>query len=107
MNMKQTLNKYQFRDAFHAMGRQNQFSYDGLGILFDYLEEMAPDTELDVIGLCCEYAESMPATIVADYSIDVDGLDDDAVSKAVTDYVNDYTMLCGVTESGALVYAQF
>ena len=105
--MKQTLNKYQFRDAFRSMGRQDNFSYDGLGLLFEYLEDCDPEMELDVIGICCEYAESMPATIAADYSIDVDGLDDDAVAKAVTDYVNDYTMLCGVTESGALVYAQF
>jgi hypothetical protein len=103
--MKQTLNKYQFRDAFKI--RTEQFSYDGLGILFDYLEEMAPDYELDVIGLCCEFAEQMPDVIAAEYGFDVDGLNDDAVAKAVTDYVNDSTMLCGVTEFGALVYVQF
>lgn len=102
--MKQTINKFQFRDAFQ--GRHN-FSYDGLGILFDYLEECAPDTELDVIGLCCEFAEQMPDAIAADYDFDVDGLDDDAVAKAITDYVNDSTMLCGSTDAGALVYAQF
>jgi hypothetical protein len=102
--MKQTINKFQFREAFKSMGRQDQFSYDGLGILFDYFEE---DTELDVIGLCCEFAEQMPDAIAADYSINVDGLDDDAVAKAVTDYVNDSTMLCGVTDAGALVFAQF
>ena len=103
--MKQTINKFQFREAFNV--RKFQFSYDGLGILFDYLEECAPDSELDVIGLCCEFAEQSPDAIAADYSIDVEGLDDDAVAKAVIDYVNDYTMLCGVTDAGALVYQQF
>ena len=59
--MKQSINEYQFRDAFHKMGRGEQFSYAGLSALYDYLEELYADTgeeiELDVIALCCEYAE--------------------------------------------------
>jgi hypothetical protein len=53
--MKQTINHAsQFRDAFRAAGRQDQFSYEALGLLFDYLEDVHPDYELDVIGLCCD-----------------------------------------------------
>lgn len=59
--MKQSINEYQFRDAFHKMGRGEQFSYAGLSALYDYLEQLGDDTgeemELDVIALCCEYAE--------------------------------------------------
>ena len=59
--MKQSVNEYQFRDAFHKMGRGKQFSYDGLTALYDYLEQLGDDIgeeiELDVIALCCEYAE--------------------------------------------------
>ena len=59
--MKQIINQYQFRDAFHKMGRGEQFSYAGLSALFDYLEDYEDSTgeeiELDVIALCCEYAE--------------------------------------------------
>ena len=59
--MKQSINEYQFRDAFHKMGRGEQFSYDGLTALYDYLEQLGDDIgeeiELDVIALCCEYAE--------------------------------------------------
>tara|TARA_R100001440_G_scaffold9986_1_gene18364 strand:- start:522 stop:824 length:303 start_codon:yes stop_codon:yes gene_type:complete len=59
--MKQSINEYQFRDAFHKMGRGEQFSYDGLKALYDYLEQLGDNTgeeiELDVIALCCEYAE--------------------------------------------------
>ena len=59
--MKQSINKYQFIDAFHKMGRGEQFSYDGLTALYDYLEqlgdEIGEEIELDVIALCCEYAE--------------------------------------------------
>jgi hypothetical protein len=37
--MKQTVNIYTFREAFNRMGRGSQFSYEGLSLLFDYLEE--------------------------------------------------------------------
>jgi hypothetical protein len=43
------------------MGRGDQFSYEGLIALFDYLEMLEDDIgepiELDVIGLCCDYSE--------------------------------------------------
>jgi len=56
-----TINKYEFSDAFQKMGRGKQFSYEGLGALFDYLEMLEEDTgeqiELDVIAICCEYSE--------------------------------------------------
>ncbi len=59
--MKQTINFYSFRDAFEKLGRGNNFTYDGLRALFDYLEEYEECTgeeiELDVIALCCEYVE--------------------------------------------------
>ena len=58
--MYQTINKSDFRDAFQKMGRASQFSYEGLGSLYDYLEEMGDGTngvELDVIALCCEFTE--------------------------------------------------
>lgn len=59
--MKQTINFYDFRDAFHKAGRGNQFTYSGLRAIFDYIEEYEEGTgeeiELDVIALCCEYTE--------------------------------------------------
>ena len=59
--MKQTIDYYQFKHAFEKYGRENNFSYRGLFVLFDYLEQLEDDIgeeiELDVIALCCEYAE--------------------------------------------------
>lgn len=59
--MKQTIGKGQFRDAFQNMNRGDNFGYDALGALFDYLEEYEDSTgeeiELDVISLCCEYTQ--------------------------------------------------
>lgn len=40
--------------------RKNQFSYNGLVALYEYLEEMEEDIgpmEFDPIALCCEYTE--------------------------------------------------
>ena len=58
--MKQTVNIYDFERAFKNCDRDN-FSYEGLKALFEYLEEYEDSTgeelELDVIALCCEYAE--------------------------------------------------
>ncbi len=59
--MYQRVNFSDFRQAFHNHDRGNQFSYEGLKALFDYLEEQERDTgeeiELDVIALCCDYVE--------------------------------------------------
>ena len=58
--MKQTVSLYDFERAFKDFDRDN-FSYDGLKALFEYLEEYEDDTgeelELDVIALCCDYTE--------------------------------------------------
>lgn len=59
--MKRTINEHEFADAFTEMNRQDNFSYEGLKALYDYLTELEDDTgieiELDVIAICCEYCE--------------------------------------------------
>lgn len=59
--MKRTVNVYDFRQAFKDMGRNDSFTYEGLGALFEYFEELEEDTgeemELDVIGICCDFSE--------------------------------------------------
>ena len=59
--MKQSVNMYQLERAFKNMDRGEQFSYDGLKALYEYLVSYEEDTgeeiNLDVIALCCEYAE--------------------------------------------------
>jgi hypothetical protein len=79
--MKQSINVYQFERAFKNMDRGDQFSYDGLKALFGYLEEYEEDTgedvELDVIALCCEYAEyDSLKEFQADYGDEYDDIDE-------------------------------
>ena len=58
--MINTLSQYDFVDAFKSL-RPNNFSYEGLLVLFDYFEmledELGEQMELDVIAICCDYAE--------------------------------------------------
>jgi hypothetical protein len=59
--MKTTVNFNDFQDAFRRFDRASQFSRAGLVALFDYLEELERESEdeyeLDVIALCCDFAE--------------------------------------------------
>ena len=96
----------QFRDEFFTHGRQNQFSYDALEILFEFLEENDPDYELDVIALCCEYSEATPSELIEMYSIPGDAASDD-VSDQVLEFLNENTTVLGTTDTGSIVYADF
>ena len=100
--MKQTLTVSDFRDTFN--GRTN-FSYEALGMLFEYFEDVSPDMELDVIAICCEYAEDTPAQIAESYSIDIDGLDDGETRDKVIEYLD--SDFIESTSKGDIVYAQF
>jgi len=103
--MKQTINNAsQFRDAFHAAGRAEQFSYEALGLLFDYLEQMDSEMELDVVAICCEYAESTPAEIIDAYGIEYDENQPEDMDAAMA-YLEANTFIVGVTSEGAIVYA--
>ena len=59
--MKQTINEYQFRDAFIRIDRKENFSYNGLNALYDYLtnleDDIGEELELDAIAFCCNYSE--------------------------------------------------
>ena len=95
----------QFRDLFKF--RQDQFSYEALGLLFDYFDECAPDIECDVIAICCDYTEDTPENIADSYSIDIDGMDEDETKEAVRDFLDNHTSIVGETSSGDFVYANF
>jgi hypothetical protein len=108
--MKTTVSKYDFERAFVDANRKENFSYEGLAVLFDYFESYEEETgqeiELDVIAICCDYTEDNPDDIISNYSIDVEGLDDDEKIEAVRDYLNDNTQLVGETSTG-FVYLAF
>jgi len=106
--MKQTITQSDFIGAFGAMGRAENFSYDARAMLFDHFEECDPDMELDVIAICCEYAEADADEIIADYDIEIeaDASDEDKL-ESVREFLADQTSVVGEIDAGNFVYAQF
>lgn len=95
--MKTTVNEYDFRDAFKRYDRDN-FSYAGLGALFEYLEEYEEqcndELELDVIALCCDLSEHASALACLDdmgYGFEPEGDDDDEREESALEYLRENT----------------
>jgi len=112
--MKQTVNLYQFRNEFKQMHRSEQFSYEGLEILFDYLESCEADTgeeyELDVIAICCEFSESDAFEVIQSYGLDMSLVDVDhneQLQILAREYLDQEGVLIGETPDGSFVYRQF
>tara|TARA_R100001443_G_scaffold78465_1_gene85812 strand:- start:469 stop:792 length:324 start_codon:yes stop_codon:yes gene_type:complete len=60
--MRDTMTEFSFCDWFQKSAeRKNQFSYEGLRALYEYLTDLEDDIgqefEFDPIALCCEYTE--------------------------------------------------
>ena len=85
----------QFRDEFRKYNRHENYTYNGLGSLFDYLEERAESCdhpyELDVVELCMEYTEySTIEDIASDYGVErEDDWDDEEFRKQVESEVEE------------------
>lgn len=109
--MKQTINFTTFANAFRNSDRADQFSYEALELIFDYIEEYERDTgeqvEFDMIGVCCEWAEDTPENIARSYDIDLEGKEGAAAMMHVYEYLQDQTQVAGVTYKNNIVYVQF
>ena len=108
--MKTNVSIYDFRDTIIKL-RPNNFSYEGLTILYDWFEQYEDDCETEVefdpIGICCEFNEADWGEIADLYSIDVDKYEDSQnCEQTVIEYLSDNTLYVGKT-SGTLVYAEF
>ena len=80
--MYQNVGKCDFHDAFRIMGRKDDFSYEAREQLFVYLTEIeecsGEQIELDVIAICCEYAEDDVKTVLENYNLnDIEELENE------------------------------
>ena len=106
--MKTTVSVYDFRDAFARMGRKQQFSYEALGLIYDWIEENDPDSELDVIAVCCEFDEQSPRDLAYTYGIDISSCsNDDEILRTVREHMHEETTVIGETAAGNLIYIQY
>ncbi len=74
MSLVQSVSRSAFIKAFHDYNREDNFSYDALYELFDYLDDLSDQIgepiELDVIGICCEYHEISLDEFISDFSLE-------------------------------------
>jgi len=104
--MKTTVYFSDFCDYFNKI-RPDNFSYKGLRILFDYLEETDEDFELDVIGLCCDFSESDYLTISEQYDIELDPeMDEDYQKQQVIEHLEGEGAYVGDSIDG-IIYRNF
>jgi hypothetical protein len=99
-----------FCDTFKRLDRDQQFSYEGKQVLFDYFEERENDTGVpfifNAIEVSCEWTEASWLEIADYYSIDIEGLDDEEIQITVRTYIEDRTPIAGEV-SGGCVYESF
>ena len=108
--MKQTVYFHDFQNAFEKM-RPNNFTYEGLQQLFDYLQSYEDDTgeqlELDVIAFCCEYSEMTAEDFASSHGYD-DEFDENekiTLDRAFA-YLADRTSVIGRTDS-TIIFQNF
>ena len=114
MAIVQTLTKSSFIDAFKQSSRKDQFSYEALEAIFEYMEEYSANTgesiELDIVAICCEWAESHWSEVARDYSIDLndhaDDTDDDERIQTVYEFISENTTTIDLG-NGSFVFVQF
>jgi len=111
--MKKTIGQYEFTESFKNAGRGEQFSYEGLKALFEYLEELeescGEEIELDVISLCCDYCEHKSAVdCIKDHGYGFEfeeGQDDEEKEEAALEWLKDNTQV--IEFDGGVIIQQF
>ena len=113
--------KHDFINAFQSWDNYGDiFSYDGLVLLFDWLEELEEQSEfeyeLNVVGICNDFSEMSLDDVVQAYDIkhyddDVDFYWDDLTDEErvviVADYLCSKTSFIGYTDNKTFVFAQW
>ena len=102
MTIKTDVTRYDFHEAFNQCGRGNQFSNEGLDLIYDHLNdyELTEDSniDLDVIAICCEFSEY---DSLKDFQYDYG---DEYVSM---DMIEDNTIVLQNKDSNSFVIEQF
>jgi len=104
--MKMTLSLYDFRTEWARSSRKNSFSYNGLELLYDHLEETDPDYDLDIVELDSSWTEAGIDQILNDYDLDIDSKIENALERAL-EALNDKTIALGITSEDTIVFLEF
>lgn len=109
--MKQTLTKDNFRFLMNQI-RPDNFSHEGQGALFDWLEQLENDLdyelEFDPIAICCDYSQCS----LIEFALEFDGAEcDDFMTEeerknAIDEYLNDMGIWHDFVEDGKEIVFQ-
>jgi hypothetical protein len=107
--MIKTVSLHDFRTEWAlSQSRGTSFSYEGLEILYDFLEEVEPDHDLDIVALDSAYAESDLEDLIRDYGYAMDEEDEEELTlENFADYIGRESTVLGITSHGTIVYLQF
>jgi hypothetical protein len=108
--MKTTVYFSEFCDYFRDI-RPDNFSYQGLRILFDYFEQYESDTgedvDFDVIAICCDFSEDSFENIADQYGIELDPeMDEDYQKQQVIEHLEGEGAYVGDSING-IIYRNF
>ena len=128
MAIVQTILQYQFTDMMQT-ARPDNFSANGLRVLFSYLEQMSEDcgtdVEFDAIAIACDYTEADALEVYNRYKPDLNLDDDDQllldlyhdtdeahmiidiIKLQIIEYLECNTCFVGETNTGSLLFADF
>ena len=102
--MIKTITEFDFVNSFDDVNRSNNFTVAGRKALFEMLEELSPDMELDPIAICCEFTEyASLEEWKQDYEYVAE--DEDEEDDYALDYLKDQTMVLELANGGIIIQA--
>jgi len=97
--MKVTVTRDMFLEEIKKIRPEN-FSHRGLGALFDYLENLEPETDFDPVAICCEFSEVKGVDDVGEY---IDDCEDEGEVRAALEERTEVILW----EPGCIVFREF
>jgi hypothetical protein len=116
------ISRVNFNEFCDGLEKGSGFSYEGKLVLFDYLESLEEDTgehiEFDAVAIRCEFSEATLDELIEQYS-DLAELcpefnqeepsikEWEAMHNTAKEFLENNTILCGVTKDGGYVFQEF
>lgn len=91
--MFKKISEWDFVKEFDNMNRSDNFSFEGRRVLFEHIEDINPEWELDVISICVDYVEykNIDEFLKENQNIDMEKiyingeLDEDKLEELISD----------------------
>ena len=100
--MKQNVTNHDFHNAFKTL-RPDNFTYGGLSAMFEHLEELENDIgeelELNVIAICCDFAQFNIKELEFEYSHITDPHNPLKTMEDWIEFLSEYTTVIPVTDT--------